>query len=171
MRRSILRHFVGNREQLEAETAEMIAAEAATELEQILSTIPVWADSGRVAEAVVANSQPEEPWAVFDILINESGTMPQVARLVSRRLEQMTAVLADWLRGWSGQSGESTAVVLIALRRQVVCRWRLGERSNHAELRAASKWLSELKPSAAEMPGDRRFELEEGQETEIGVND
>jgi len=170
MRRSILRHFVGNREQLVEETTEMIVDEAGRQLEQLLATIPVWANSGRVAEALVSTSQPEEPWAVFDILVNESGTMPRVARQVSRSLERMTGVLADWLRGWSGQSSESTAVLLIALRRQVVCRWRLGDRSSHVELRAANKLLANLKPVAAEIPADRPpAEMEV--ETEIGVND
>lgn len=174
MRRSILRHFVGNRDQLVEEAAVMIAQEAGVKLEQTLAVVPIWADARRVAESLIPVSHLEDPLAVFDVLINEAGTIPRVAALVTRRFSELANMLADWLRGWSGQAADSTARALLALRRQVVCRRRLGDQDNRMEVIAATELLVQLNPRG-EMPIHETAEdvtVEEAEEeTRIGVND
>ncbi len=186
MRRSILRHFVGNREELLRETAQFTVRTVDRQLPEFIGRLRQDIAEGMVSMDPFTAADSETDWiAVLDVFVAESGRYPAVAEIIDPAFRSFIGTVAACLRELHPAADEersrAVAAGLIALRIQANCRQRLRPSAGapEEELVAARILLTSLGP--IRFPKSRRRNrspvvssgppAEFGEETEIGVND
>lgn len=190
MRRSILRHFVGNRDDLLIETARYVAKEVERNLPELVDRLRSDSASKMVANLFELGDESGDWIRIFDVFVAEGGRDPRVAAIIEPAFDNSIRAWADCLGhmypGASADRSRAVASGLMALRTQAVCRRHLGriEGSTVAERVGAELLLGSLgrrKSSPRRSPPGKSPALPElepeveneaiGEDTVIGVND
>ncbi len=184
MRRSILRHYVGNRGDLIEEMANRILDRFDRRIDELKS---IETGSNPVEELLewlipVESAQSQEEFTIFDALVSEAGRHPNLDRLIRRHLERMldgmTRTIAEVFAGATNGQCRDAAVSLAALS-YAFHQWTPLQLNQDDSLRRTAESIlaslaaprkPRLRPVVAkreESEPPRAFQ----EESEIGIND
>lgn len=187
MRRSILRHFVGNREELLLATARYTVAAMDEQMPEFIRHLRSEIASGRAPLGLYPPLNNQVDWLVIlDVFVAEAGRDSAVADIIEPAFHALINTVAECLQDLhpNAKSDRCRAVAtgLLALRVQSRCRRRLQATYGKAEDEAiaAGILLAELgrtrlgtnpRRETSEPSNQTAPDSEYGEETEIGVND
>jgi len=166
MRRSILRHFVGNRDQLLIETARLATS-------RIEAAMDDWVRAILAGSGPVEDGEAVDWWMTIEALV-EGVERPVEARDLAKRCRQrmLDALVSALGTGSLSDRAQRAAVAagLLALRRQAAIRRRLGESASE-EATAAGLLLDSLPGGSIRADRAAPPEPPLSEDTEIGLND